>query len=66
MSVHGDDFTTVGATRDLDWLEPGMAAHYGLTIQPRLGPADEDAKEAVALNRIIPWAGHGVVYAGDL
>ena len=36
-SVHGDDFTTVGAKVDLDWLETQMQRHYELTIQPRTG-----------------------------
>ena len=65
MSVHGDDFTTVGAKCDLDWLESEMTAHYELTIQPRLGPGDSDAKEAVILNRIIRWTEHGIEYEAD-
>ena len=34
MTVHGDDFTTVGAKEDLDWLESQMQDNYELTIQP--------------------------------
>ena len=65
MSVHGDDFTTVGAKCDLDWLESEMTAHYELTIQPRLGPGDNDAKEAVILNRVIRWTEQGIEYEAD-
>ncbi len=65
MSVHGDDFTTVGAKEDLDWLESEMQAHYELTIQPRLGPGDGDAKEAIILNRVIRWTDQGIEYEAD-
>ena len=34
VTVHGDDFTTVGPKEDLDWLESQMQEHYCLTIQP--------------------------------
>ena len=65
MTVHGDDFTSVGAKRDLDWLEAQMQEHYELTIQPRLGPGPDDAKEAVILNRIIRWGSEGIEYEAD-
>ncbi len=65
MAVHGDDFTTVGAKCDLDWLESKMQEHYELTIQPRLGPAPHDAKEAVILNRVIRWTDRGIEYEAD-
>ena len=65
MSVHGDDFTTVGAKRDLDWLEAQMQEHYGQTIQPRFGPGPNDAKEAVILNRIIKWGNEGIEHEAD-
>ena len=42
-----------------------MTAHYELTTQPRFGPGDGDAKEAVILNRIIRWTEHGIEYAAD-
>ena len=59
VSVHGDDFTCVGRTRDLDWYEEKMEGHYELTKQPRLGPGVEDANEAVILNRITRWTPDG-------
>ena len=65
MSVHGDDFTTVGPKSDLDWLENEMQRHYELTIQPRLGPGDDDAKEAIVLNRVIRWTDRGIEYEAD-
>ena len=65
MSVHGDDFTTVGPKEDLDWLETEMSKNYELTIQPRLGPGKQDAKEAIILNRVIRWGEHGIEYEAD-
>jgi histone deacetylase 1/2 len=42
-----------------------MKMHYELTTQPRLGPAPQDGKEAVVLNRIIRWCDHGLEYEAD-
>jgi hypothetical protein len=42
-----------------------MQQHYELTIQPRVGPGDGDAKEAVILNRIIRWTDRGIEYEAD-
>ena len=47
VSVHGDDFTTAGAKEDLDWFENGLTEHYECTIQPRIGPGPDDAKEGL-------------------
>ena len=65
LTVHGDDFTAAGPKHDLDWFEEMMKERYELTLQPRLGPADEDAKEAVVLNRIVRWCKHGIEYEAD-
>ena len=65
MSVHGDDFTAAGSKTDLDWYEAEMKKHYELTTQPRLGPAPNDGKEGVVLNRIIRWCDHGLEYEAD-
>ena len=62
MTVHGEDFKTVGPKEDLDWLEAQMQEHYKLTIQPRMGPGPQDAKEAIILNRVIRWTDGGIEY----
>ena len=64
-SVHGDDFTTSGPHRDLNWFEEEMAKHYEMTVGPRLGPGDQDAKEARALNRVVRWTPSGIEYEAD-
>ena len=65
LTVHGDDFTAAGPKQDLDWFEAMMRERYELTIQPRLGPASVDAKEAVVLNRVVRWCDHGIEYEAD-
>ncbi len=65
VSVHGDDFTAAGAKNDLDWYEAGMQENYECTVQPRVGPGRDDAKEAVVLNRIVRWTTNGVEYEAD-
>jgi hypothetical protein len=64
-SVHGDDFTSVGAKTDLDWFEGEMKNFYELTVGPRLGPGANDAKECTVLNRVIRYTDDGVEYEAD-
>ena len=65
LSVHGDDFTAVGAKNNLDWFEEQMKGHYELTMQPRLGPGENDSKEAIVLNRVIRWTSKGIEMEAD-
>ena len=64
-SVHGDDFTSTGPCDQLNWMEAAIAERYEITIQPRLGPGDDDAKSGVVLNRIIRWCPEGLEYEAD-
>ena len=59
------DFTSSGPKDALDWFEKTFGKAYGTTIGPRLGPDNEDAKEARALNRIIRWCDDRVEYEAD-
>ena len=45
-NVHGDDFTTAGSKRELDWFEKALEEFYELTKGGRLGPGRGDAKES--------------------
>ena len=49
-SVHGDDFTSVGAKGDLDWLEVAIDKKYELRKGGCLGPGADDASEIPVLN----------------
>ena len=53
--VHGDDFTTVGSKKDLDWFKKELENKYELKEAARLGPASTDDKEGRVLNRIVRW-----------
>ena len=64
-SVHGDDFTSVGAKCNLDWLEKLMEAKYELRKGGRLGPGKDDAKEILVFNRVIRYTDHGLEYTAD-
>ena len=64
-SVHGDDFTTAGPKRHLDWFEETLSGYYELSKGGRLGPGVDDKKEATVLNRVVRWPSHGLEYEAD-
>ncbi len=64
-SVHGDDLTTTGPKRSLDWFKSELEKRYELTEIARLGPGKEDAKEGRILNRVVHWTPHGIQYEAD-
>ena len=65
LSVHGDDFTAAGPKDSLDWYQKQMQERYELTIGGRLGPGDQDDKEATILNRVVRWTARGLEYEAD-
>ena len=42
-----------------------MKQSYELTVQPRLGPRPEDAKEGLILNRVVRYTEDGLEYEAD-
>ena len=65
-AVYGDNFTTTGAAEDLDWLEDQLEKKYAITMRGRLGPAAEDKKETIQLNRVVRWIdGEGLEIEAD-
>ena len=64
-SVHGDDLTTVGPKKQLDWMKQELEKRYELTEAHRLGPGATDDREAKALNRIVRWTSEGLEYEAD-
>ena len=64
-SVHGDDFTTVGEKRHLDWFKAELEKLYELKEAARLGPGLDDDKEVTILNRVIRWTAQGLEYEAD-
>ena len=64
-SVHGDDFTSSGACPELGWMEAEIANHYGITIQPRMGPGPSDAKDGRSVNRAVRWPDGRIEHEAD-
>ena len=64
-SVHGDDFTSTGEKRELDWLEVQLESKYELRKGGRLGPGAADQKELTVLNRVIRYTEEGYEYEAD-
>ena len=65
VTVHGDDFTSSGPKPALDWLEKSISEKYEITVEPRLGPGPNDAKEGRVLNRVIRWCESSIEYETD-
>ena len=53
--VHGDDFVSLGADGDLDWLGDQLRSVYEFKHRGRLGPEKGDDKSVRVLNRVIEW-----------
>ena len=64
-SVHGDDITTVGSKKNLDWFKVELEKFYELKEAHRLGPGLEDHKEDTVLNRVVRWTPDGLEYEAD-
>ena len=63
--VHGNDFTCVGPKDSLDWYEKEIQKFYEVTIQPRVGPGNEDTNDARVLDRILRWESDRIEYEAD-
>ena len=60
LVVHGDDFTFTGDDVSLRWVEEIMSQWYEVKVRARLGPGDQDDKEATLLGRIVRWEAWGI------
>ena len=63
-TVHGDDFTSTGRERDLQWLERKMKGEFEVKTK-YLGPGDAHEQQVRILNRIIEWHPEGLTYEAD-
>jgi hypothetical protein len=63
--VHGDDFTFVGRSEDLDAVESKMKEWYEVKVKARLGAEEGDAKEIDVLGRKIRCTEEGYEYEAD-
>ena len=60
LVVHGDDFTVLGCSDDLDYLQKGIQTEFDLKVRGRLGGGQNDDKYMRILNRIIRWTDTGL------
>ena len=63
--VHGEDFTILGWSDQLDWFWKQIKTKFLSKHRGRIGPADGDLKEMRILNRIVTWTDDGTQYEGD-
>jgi hypothetical protein len=64
LTVHGDDFTSVGSEEDLAWLDAEFKRSFEVKSQT-LGPEARHSQQIRVLNRIISWTAEGIVYEPD-
>ena len=65
LVVHGDDFTLLGSTGDLDWFRTQIETRFEVKFRGRIGPEDSDDKSIKLLNRVIEWTPEGIRYEAD-
>lgn len=63
--IHGDDFTLLGFSKELDWFRAKIQAKWEVKIKGRIGPSAADLKVMPVLNRIVEWTDAGIVYEAD-
>jgi hypothetical protein len=53
--IHGDDFTMLGESENLDWFREKNTGDFEVEFRGRLGPSPRDCKAIKILNRIVSW-----------
>ena len=53
--IHGDDFTILGFTSELDWFRNAITTKWQIKVKGRIGPAPDDLKLMHVLNRLVEW-----------
>ena len=64
MTVHGDDFTSIGPEEQLQWLKHILDEAYECK-QKWSGPGDNREQRMRVLNRVIEWMHIGTSYEAD-
>merc|ERR1711873_42778 len=63
--VHGDDFTVLGRSDNLDWFRQRISSHFEVKFRGRLGPEGADDKAIRILNRVVTWTCDGSEHEAD-
>ena len=66
-SIHGDNFSSLGARLDLDWFEKELAKVWDIKLEGLLGPPDEPdcVHQLCTLNRLLSWTTKGIEWESD-
>ena len=64
LTVHGDDFTILGAAEDLTWAVRGIEKCFDIKTE-MLGPEPGMKQEVGLLNRRIAWTPDGITYESN-
>ena len=64
--VHGDDFCSEGAAKDLQWMKQKLSENFEIKTEV-LGPnaGAGEVQELRFLNRIMAWTEHGITWEAD-
>ena len=65
VTVHGDDFTSTGRARDLEWLKTSLENAFEIKTE-LLGPdLNKHSQEIRILNRVLTWSQAEITYEAD-
>ena len=64
-AIHGDEFTSLGQARELEWFRTEISKAYAVKFRGRLGPRRGDDRSIRTLNRIVQWNQDSVSYEAD-
>ena len=67
VTVHGDDFESLGTLTDLQWFSNGLKKRWVISERGILGPpgVEGTVQEIRHLNRIICWTREGITWESD-
>jgi signal transduction histidine kinase len=66
-AVRGNNFASLGARADLDWLEKELSKECAVKVEGMFGPPGEPdcAHSVCALNRLLTWTAKGIERESD-
>ena len=65
LVVHGDDFTCLGTSKNLDKYEAAIMKEFEVELRGRIGTDEGDEQEMKILNRIVRVTSKGLSYEAD-
>ena len=63
--IHGDDFTILGHSDQLDWFRSEIQGKFEVKLRGRIGPSSNDDKTIRLLNRVFEWTERGILFEAD-